>query len=438
MMRSMFSAVSGLKVHQTKMDVIANNIANVNTIGFKSSRVTFKEAFSQTVAAASAANENTGRGGTNPMQIGLGLTLGSIDKIMSQGASQRTDNPLDLMISGSSFFTVSDVSGTYFTRNGAFILDTEGNITNSQGLRLMGWDSMDDPNNPGQQIIDKSSSKPIVIGPDKQFMYPESTSTISLEGNLNADKDPTVARSITFYDSLGNQYTADTQIKYDPATTSWTMTPVSDVAYINGDRSKPVAGVVGDFTTNIKFDTNGKIIDPPDTDGYGFDITLDAANLNPEATFGDAGNNILRVVLKDLRQTNDTTSAKAYTLDGNSPGNITGLSVDQSGIITGKYSNGGSRVLGQISVANFKNPSGLDSIGNNLYISTPNSGSYDGMGEEVGISGGSIMSNTLEMSNVDLSYEFTELITTQRGFQANSRTITTSDEMLQELVNLKR
>lgn len=461
MMRSMFSGVSGLRTHQTKMDVIANNISNVNTVGFKSSRVTFNDVFSQTVSGASRANEETGRGGTNPMQIGLGVNVASIDKNMGTGAAQRTDRALDVMINGDGFFIVGDNSGTYFTRAGAFSLDEQGFIAMPNGMKVYGWDTKVEAD--GTISIQKDKAMPIQITGDKEFATPKTTKNIALEGNLNTidSIDPTstatppvnkpITRSISFFDSTGNRYTTDIELTYTgPIGTTgsrWTGkaalegTPGKAYMYLNGDKNNKVEIDPAGLAFNFEFDTKGNLVGATSaattTAAKSIQLTValaSGATLNPPATFGDGSGNIT-IDFSNLKQYgSSTTNAKFASKDGNAYGTLEGLSVGSDGIITGRYSNGDTKMIGQIPIAKFKNPAGLEGVGSNLFVPTSNSGEFDGIGVETG----DIMGGVLEMSNVDLSSEFTEMITTQRGFQASSRLITTSDEMLQELVNLKR
>ena len=442
MMRSMFTAVSGLRIHQTKMDVIAHNISNVNTVGYKSSRVTFAEVFSQTLGAASGPNPLTNRGGVNPKQIGLGANVASIDKQMTQGAAQRTDAPFDLMIQGDSFFIVSDGSGDYFTRAGAFAMDKEGNIVNPQGMKLQGWEATDDPLNPGSQIVAQTRVSDIFIGPDKQYVGPRPTDNVNLYGNLNPSDTSAITRSIAFYDSLGSKYVVDMSLQYTGTNGEWDC-KIGPDGFINGDRNNVITNLVtgGGIITPIKFDTDGRLISPGGVPGTppSIDILLDTTLTNPPSTFGTGGLNSVRLIVQDLTQfMNEVSTAKTDTLDGNAPGSLSGIGIGADGKIMGRYTNGGTRTLAQISIADFKNRAGLEAVGNNLFVQTANSGFFDGIGQDVTAGGGSMQGGVLEMSNVDLSAEFTEMITTQRGFQANSRVITTSDDMLQELVNLKR
>ncbi|MCL2665360.1 MAG: flagellar hook protein FlgE [Defluviitaleaceae bacterium] len=492
MMRSLFTGVSGLRVHQTKMDVIANNISNVNTVGFKSSRVTFNEVFYQRIQGASGANEETGRAGTNPIAIGLGVSVATIDNLMTQGTPQRTDNPFDIMIQGAGFFIVSDNSGMYFTRAGNFILDHNYNLS-MNGLKLMGWEV--DPLDPTK--ITSGAVRPITIDGEKQYVSPVPTSKIDIVGNLNAHEDKVVNRTMEFYDSVGNRYTVDIRMTYGPEldppldnTTEYSFWQFEFIdtdsdgnvfAYPENIRRNPDgshAGVplsieLGASLTStsvasppvnsgiLVFNHTGKLVGtvkdeaaanaiaaPSDINPVLVNMLVqinDHPNLpNPTAWFGAEVYNATNERVPEIGaiQLNFTgltgfvgeaTNAKSLYRNGNGPGTLMDMNIGPDGKITGRYSNGMTKLLGQIPVARFVNPAGLEKIGNNLFVVTPNSGPFDGVGET-----GNLMGGVLEMANVDLSAEFTEMITTQRGFQANSRIITVSDDMLQELVNLKR
>ncbi len=465
MMRSMYTGISGLKAHQAKMDVIGNNIANVNTVGYKSSRVTFNEFFSQNLSSASGGSETTGRGGTNPMQVGMGVSVGSIDVNMSPGAGQRTDRAMDLMINGDGFFVVGDSNGTYFTRAGAFGLDATGTLVNTAGMKVMGWDVIPDPDNPGEYITVKDKVSPIQISGEKTYMPPETTKNIELTGNLNPLENPEQNTTMSIYDSLGNRYTMDVKLIYDDTTTpaGWTYN-IGNVAYPNGDTENPITLDTSALPTltftddpvpdpvefnpmpgQIIFTTDGRV-DTAATEASGFVNYFDVdpgTGLPVDATFGDAATGAgnvgqVKIDVSDLTSFEEPPSVTATALDGNKAGSLTNMSIGQDGKIYGQYSNGKTKPIAMIPIAIFPNPAGLEKVGGNLFIATANSGAFDGIGYEVGQGGGNMMGGTLEMSNVDLATEFTDMITTQRGFQANSRTITTSDEILQELVNLKR
>ncbi|MDF1616823.1 flagellar hook protein FlgE [Petrocella sp. FN5] len=433
MMRSMYSGVSGLRIHQTKMDVIGNNIANVNTVGFKSSRVTFSEVFSQTIQGASGASENTG--GRNPMQIGLGSSISSVDIDMGEGAAQRTDNPLDLKIEGDGFFVVSDITGNKFTRAGAFRIDEAGNLVNPEGLNVMGWKA-----DPATGEVQKGQVQPIqILNPVNLYSEPTATSNITLSGNININdtqlSDPNgVPFTANFYDSLGYRYTAEYRITNLPVANAnqFTIT-LTDAGITDANGNVGVATGLAPIAQIIEFDpATGKIIAGPDTFDMTNLVTPFSTFNNMEVDFGDltlfAGNTTLEAISGDINGIGS----------GNQAGSISGFEVGGDGKVIGRYTNGQTKLLGQIVVAAFQNPAGLQKVGSNLFIATTNSGDFDGLGQDITSRGGSFNSGVLEMSNVDLSREFTEMITTQRGFQANSRIITSSDELLQELVNLKR
>lgn len=455
MMRSMFSGISGLKIHQTKMDVIGNNIANVNTTGFKAGRVTFNEVFSQTLQGASGASEQTGRGGRNPMQVGLGANISSIDTLMTIGAAQRTDNPFDLMIEGDGFFVVGDESGTYYTRAGVFRKDDDGNLVIPNGMKVKGWQAADNGTRIQRGAVDDLK----LDKPENLTADPEATTSLRIQGNLNiADggnytsdpKEKGVSIQLKFYDSIGNLYSANLDLTYDSTVPDWKMDIPDTLTLTDSNGKQYTLTDVGaeEDSIVVNFDSDGNL-DKTTSTGNGlftiskggaanaeFKLTedLDAADPKINSTLGP-----LTVDFTGLTQYNQKTNIDPLMGDasglgaGREPGVLTGYDIGADGIINAQYSNGQQKMLGQVVIANFRNPAGLQKAGNNLFTTTPNSGDFDGIGEEPNLQGG-----VLEMSNVDLAKEFTEMITTQRGFQANSRIITSSDEMLQELVNLKR
>ncbi|ONI37745.1 hypothetical protein AN639_09015 [Candidatus Epulonipiscium fishelsonii] len=505
MMRSMYSGVSGLRAHQTKMDVIGNNIANVNTMGFKTQRVTFADTFSQTTQSATAANDDTGLGGRNAMQVGLGANVSSIDMLMTPGASQRTDNPFDLLIEGDGFIVVSDASGEYYTRAGALKLDAEGNLLINNGMHVQGWPA----NNSGTSIIKGQVQDLSVGGSLNSKTPPESTTEINIPGNLNiseATEDTDgdgipdgITSQIQFFDSQGTRYSMEVVFQYVendnvagqlgitaplPATNPyWTvMIPTKPVTIgqaveqhlvVTDANGREIAlpsavnnnapgvqgvGANGELFTSVQmiFDANGDIVSPATGTGgdgvstsiFTWGTVLDLSTaidpdtgvpLNLKATLGDldpatpgAGGSI-DINMNNMTQYDAKSSIKPDMVDGKPAGNMTGYAIGTDGKIVAYYDNGDQMLLGQIAVATFDNPAGLEKFGSNLFVSTQNSGEFDGIGEV-----GKFQTGVLEMSNVDLSQEFTEMIVTQRGFQANSKIITASDEILQELVNLKR
>lgn len=467
MMRSLYSGVAGLKTHQTKMDVIGNNIANVNTIGFKSSSVLFRDVLYQTTSNATGATANTG--GTNATQIGLGTKLSSISSsITDTGASQSTNNPYDLMLNGSSFFIVNRGGTNYFTKVGSFQVDGSGCLVTSNGYQVMGWQV--DPENPSQIKKDiVSAIYPESV--DKKVSNPEQTTKAYMTGNVDlTDKDLSSADgksiSVSIYDSLGYTYTVKFKMtqntnQADKSLYNLEITSLKDANNIEllGADDPTTAAKEGGYRASLGGKNSIAIKFDPDSGAFvyaGAQNQKDALlEITPvDASKGDVFNSVV-----NGEQVNgitiDFSNLTMFESDGNSTakmvrgatdstgggramGKLKDVSVDNSGLLYGIYSNGETKLLGQIAVANFSNPMALEAVGDSLYITTQNSGDFDGVGSAVNEDGGKMSQGVLEMSNVDLSAEFTEMITTQRGFQANSRIITTSDSLLEELVNLKR
>ena len=452
-MRSMYSGVSGLRVHQTKMDVISNNIANINTVGFKRSSTSFKDSFNQTLTSATAANAD--RGGLNPQQVGLGANVGSIVTIMGQGAAQRTDYGSDLMIDGDGFFIVKDPDGFSFTRAGVFEIDAKGNLVDANGYKVCGWKAVEDPDNPGQQKVVQDTVTPInIYEGDNLYVGAQPTKNVEFTGNFDPSVSPQ-KNTVSFYDTQGNKYTINIQFDKDQtAANKWNISIPTVAAgnnqgkvevTINNDKKAYMAAPqLG--ANSLEFDANGKLTTNPSSIKLsGIDLTQltddkgQALNMGTTTGVVNGGNaGEIAIEFGTVTQFKSKATLTSEMKDGNQAGSMTGYSIDGNGIIRGTYSNGQSKILAQIPLANFKNPAGLEKVGSNLFKETGNSSEFDGIGNEVSALGSRIQSGALEMSNVDLSYEFSEMITTQRGFQANSRIITTSDEMIQELVNLKR
>lgn len=495
MMRSLFSGVSGLKVHQTKMDVIGNNIANVNTVGFKSSSVTFTDVFYQTTQSATGPNAETGAGGQNAKQIGLGASLGAIStNITTQGGAQRTDNPFDLMINGDGFFVVNNGNGNYFTKAGNFNVDEAGTLVNSSGYSVMGWQADSDGN-----IIKDRVSALKIMSEKNMTTPPEATTKSTFFGNINQEddnftaasaKDQYVPMTMQFFDDMGYEYQATFHVKEGTNKGEYTMdlysivkdgkevlvapdsTDGASIDYAkSGFDQVTLSFNTGKDSLYYKVDDTGKYkkLDPATNDALdgaievapgeiipteaaGFKVTLDMDKIMAATDAAVNGNDLKQVfsaaesIEIDLSQltnygsetTVDTETGYEGIGKGKSVGNMSSIGIQTDGKIVAAYSNGDNKVLGQIVVANFSNAAGLEKMGDNLFAETLNSGSFNGIGEDITASGDKFSTGVLEMSNVDLSTEFTEMITTQRGFQANSRIITTSDTMLEELINLKR
>lgn len=440
MMRSMFSGVSGLRAHQTRMDVIGNNVANVNTVGFKSGRVTFQEVFNQTLKGAGAPDATSGRGGSNPMQIGLGIGVGAVDTITTRGSLQRTDNPTDLSVEGDGFFIVRGGNNDTFrfTRAGNFGIDKLGNLVTGSGMNVYGWQAYT-RNSDGSYLFDTERQISAINlysdnegNGNKKIIAAKATSQAVFAGNLASYKGVVTAPSstnvefsvpVTVYDSLGQDHKLNinfwkTAVAAASSTTwSWKID--------GGTDSTPSVA-----SGSIQFGTNGQLLTGTSSV---FNITL-----TPVASSVGVGPFDVKFDFGKLTMFSADSSVKPTSVDGYGTGNLVTFNIGADGILTGIYSNGQQQPLGLIALANFENPAGLQKVGENMFMPTTNSGDFK-KGQKPGAEGGGTLNpGTLEMSNVDLSREFTDMIVTQRGFQANSRIITTSDEMLQELVNLKR
>ena len=449
MMRSLYSGVAGLKTHQTRMDVIGNNIANVNTTAYKSQSMTFSDLMYQTTQSASGANSTTGVGGVNARQIGLGSKTSAIKTaITTQGASQTTNDPFDIMITGDAFFVVSNGLENFFTRDGSFYVDGAGNLAmTSTGYNVMGWQV--DPNNPS--AIKQDTVSPLRIMTEENMTYPpEATTAARISGILdkndtNVNNSAGKIMNLEFYDNLGYKYTAKLSVHSGTADGQYTvqLDAILDAEGKALDVSKAELQQNGTklTTTTLEFDTsNGKFKNIGTAGQTNKEITLHF-DTTAFPSFSD-----ITIDFSTISNVNNNGSSTIAPIRGDADGNyggrkvgeMSGIDIQKDGKIYATYDNGQSRLMGQIAVATFANASGLAKEGDNLYSATQNSGDFDGIGTDITAGGGYMNTGVLEMSNVDLSSEFTEMITTQRGFQANSRIITVSDTLLEELTNLKR
>jgi flagellar hook protein FlgE len=410
MIRSMFSAISGLRNHQTMMDVVGNNISNVNTTGFKSSTTVFQDVLSQVIRGGGAAQDDLG--GTNPAQVGLGSRIAAITTNFGQGALQRTGRATDLAIQGDGFFVVQQAGQELFTRAGSFSIDALGRLVTQEGGFIMGWiaDAIGNVDTNG-------AIGPLQI-PVGDLTAPVATGRVTVGGNLPADAadETTISNSVEVFDAQGNPWTL--QVTFEKADdNSWDVT----ISYTDED------GDVQEIaSTTLEFDeTTGEL-----TSDFDFDVTG-----------GPMGDFVLSFGVEGgpnrLTQFGALSTVAILEQNGSAAGSLQSFTVSQEGLIIGSYSNGRTKAIGQIALASFANPEGLEKVGGSNYRATMNSG-LPQLGT-AGAGGRGLMSTgTLEMSNVDLAAEFTNLIVAQRGFQANSRVVTTSDELLQEVVNLKR
>lgn len=496
MMRSLFSAVSGLKTHQTRMDVIGNNIANVNTEAFKASSVRFSELMYQTMSTASGGDASTGTGGVNAKQVGLGVsTASTMINITGAGSSETTGYPFDLKLSDSqttNFFIVSDGTNTMFTRAGSFYVDGNGYLCmSSTGYTVQGWQV---DKTTGE--IHKDTVSPLqVMSPSNTTSAPEATTEAYVHGILDKEDTDVTGKdgyvmTLGFYDDLGYSYTAkfavSTPKTTDKATGNNYFISLTDIVDSEGNTiikdtdGKALSGDAKRKKLDEIWGADGKADDKATNAPKGYYMKYDANKgtfIGISNSVGDAGANAVTaqtlklstLVTSSTTNNADGTTQKSNFKDinvdfststnvsnggkstlkvekgtsvgketGKKNGAMIGLSVDQSGKIYASYDNGNTELLGQIAVAQFANASGLEKIGDNCYQTTLNSGEFDGVGVAVDADGSKINSGQLEMSNVDLSGQFTDMIITQRGFQANSRVITVSDTLLEELINLKR
>jgi flagellar hook protein FlgE len=402
MLRSMYSGISGMKNFQTKLDVIGNNIANVNTYGYKKGRVTFKDTMSQTIAGASAAQNN--RGGKNPMQVGLGSTVASIDTIHTQSSLQTTGRSLDLAINGDGYFIVKQGNAESYTRAGNFYLDDNGTLVNGDGFKVQAYK------------VDPATGNTTNVYGDiavnvNGVLPPTSTNKIVFTDNLSKDavNGSEFSQQIEVVDTAGIPQKLEVTFRKINST-DWSMRST------NLNNNTPIT---------LSFNaTTGALATPSPATSVSWVYTPTGGNA-PTMTMDLSG----------LKQLSGPTTA-LVTPDGNTEGSLESFNIGSSGEVNGVYSNGLVKTLGVLALAKFSNPSGLTKASSNTFQQSINSGTANV--DVPGEGRGSIAAGTLEMSNVDLSEEFTEMITAQRGFQANTKIITTSDEILQELVNLKR
>lgn len=421
MIQAMYSGVSGLKAFKTKLDVIGNNVANVNTIGFKGSRVNFRDMLSQTISGGNGPGATLG--GINPMQVGLGVTVGSIDVNQIQGSLQATGKMTDAAIEGGGFFVLSTGSGMQYTRDGAFGVDGAYNLVSSSGLRVMGWAADAAGNvNVSQPISDIR----IPIG---QMSIAKPTSIVRFGGNLDAVSTAATAPcevNPSIYDSLGIKHELKVAFTKTANPNEWSFAVTS------------AEGTVTNGTGTVVFDTAGKVMDIKDAGGNSMGTDLvSAVQLDLTTANGSTKPIQFDISLGSVSQLQGMSTAGPTYQDGIGLGTLVSFSIGKDGTVSGQFDNGSVQTLGRVALAEFANPVGLNKVGSNMLAESPNSGTAQ-IGAPGTGSRGKIASGFLESSNVDLSSEFTEMIVAQRGFQANSRIITVADQVLQELVQLTR
>jgi len=466
MMRSLFSGVSGLQNHQTRMDVIGNNISNINTTGFKRNRVGFQDIIYQQLQGAARPTEDLG--GVNPKEVGLGMSIASIDTLHIQGSLQTTGVGTDLAIMGNGFFILDDMGKELYTRAGAFSLDADGILVNpANGMKVQGWMAREvngytvlDVSRPTEQLVIPVGGKdPAKETTMVQFACNLDKRIPELPENASGDQvlRSTWSTTIKIYDSFGDVHDLQVEFTRVPGTAnSWNARVNVDPqnanptnATIGFGEEAPAAG--GPTTFVVNFSNNGTLLSAEDgagnVSGASGRVQMNVAYDVQTATPNEDGTPVRQEFVlnlgevggftKSITQYAESSSTKAVEQDGHTMGYLDDFKIDSSGIITGVYSNGSTRVLGQVAMATFPNQGGLEKAGDNTFRKSNNSGMAN-IGPS-GVAGkGKIIAGTLEMSNVDMADQFVDMIVTQRGFQANSKTIQTADQLLQELLTLKR
>jgi flagellar hook protein FlgE len=462
MMRSLYSGVSGLQNHQIRMDVLGNNISNINTTGFKKGRVNFQDMLSQTLSGAAKPTDEVG--GVNPKQVGLGMVIASIDTIHTQGSLQTTGVMTDLAVQGEGFFILKDGEKRFYTRDGSFGIDRDGLLVDpANGMRVQGWQAITID---GTTMINTAAAIDDLIIPVGDKDPAAATTEVELACNLDKRTpeippgaapqtilDGTWSTTFDIYDSFGNVHQLQVNFtKVVGIANRWQAEVIVDPEAEVPTNTLVEIGAANnaDNLFFIDFDNLGSLSAVLDAQGdtiaegtlqvqVGFDVpeaTIPAGEVAVRQLFtlnlGEVGS-----YRNAVTQFAEKSSTKAITQNGYPMGYLESFKIDQAGVITGVYSNGTNRPIGQVALAGFTNPGGLEKAGENTYEVSNNSG--EARIDAAGIAGkGKIIAGALEMSNVDLAEQFTDMIVTQRGFQANSRTITTSDQMIQELLTLKR
>jgi flagellar hook protein FlgE len=448
------------------MDVIGNNIANINTTGFKRGRVQFQDMLYQQLQGAARPTDTLG--GVNPKEVGLGMSIASIDTIHTQGSFQSTGIGTDIAIKGTGFFVLREGENLYYTRAGAFNVDEDGTFVNpATGLKVQGWMAQEIE---GMQVLDVSRNTEDLVIPVGSKDPAKATTFVNFACNLDKRlpeipvenpselqiRQGTWTTSIKVYDTFGEEHTLQIEFTKEPGTpNTWNAVVVVDPesqdptnTAIGLGADAPGAGDANTFT--VTFSNNGTLLAAADGVGNASaegNVVMNVAYDVQGATVGEDGGAVRQEFtlnlgtvggfINSITQFAETSSSKAVSQDGYTMGYLESFKIDQSGIITGVYTNGTNRTIGQIALASFTNQAGLEKAGDTTFMVSNNSGEAN-IGPS-GIAGkGSMITGTLEMSNVDMAESFTDMIVTQRGFQANSRTIQTADQLLQELLSLKR
>jgi flagellar hook protein FlgE len=418
MIRSLRTGVTGLKSNQTRLDVVGNNISNANTVAFKRGRAAFNEVLGQKLLGV---GRTAGGSGINPSHVGLGVSVGSIDQNWDQGSLENTGIQTDLALSGDGFFIASPQDGTgsnqrMLTRAGNFTFNERGEFVTANGLNVQGWQFETDPGT-GEEVLRTGQLKDVRLDPNAQSAA-KFTSESTVGGNLSADAavGDTTSISTVVYDEQGKAH--DVVIDFEKtAANEWSYTV---------DAADPTNSPFGGAATGtLTFDTTGAVTGAGGTAS----INWDGAAV--------AGSESIDLDLTGLTQFAGSTTATFESQNGRSAGELAGFSFTPEGVLELNFTNGEQKKLFQLAIGNINNPNGLEQQGENFYTTTSASGDL-----QLGRAGRdlrtSVVAGTLESSNVDLATEFTEMIVAQRGYQAAARVVTTSDELLQETVQLKR
>ena len=453
-MRSLYTAVSGIKSNQMKMDVIANNIANVNTVAFKGSRLNFSEMMVQTTKSASSSTID-GLGGTNAIGVGLGVQVASMNTMTAQGALQNSGRALDAAIQGEGYFVVTDGSNTYYTRNGNFMVAGDGSLVTSDGYRVLG------------RLADETGVvgsihplEPIKV-PLGQSTAPNSTTQIAVGNNLDASAaaGTKAAATLKIYDAAGVGYQVsvdfiktttagewEVKFSFDESTDimqNWlndnypdydTLSKEEKEAAIEEGNDELLGGTLV-RTSKVYFDEKGKLDEDKTRNANGVNEPLLVKSVSFEAIGGSEVN--LDIDISQVTQYSGASNVVSRGQDGNPMATLQSVTFTDKGEVLGVFSSGYTKVLGAIITATFSNAEGLENQGGGYFSESMNTGGV--LYSKVGENGhGTLAVGCLELSNVDLSEQLTDMIVTQRAYQMNSKTMLTVDEMLQELMTIKR
>lgn len=413
MISSFIIGLSGMKANATTLNVVGNNLANLNTTGYKGSVVSFQDLLGATLTRTNGAG--------NPMQPGMGVSLAGISPVFSQGGLQTTSKSTDVAILGNGFFVVNNGQQNYYTRAGDFSLDSQGYLMTQQGMYVQGYTITNNVTNSTGNLGN------LQLSPGTS-LSPKATSTVALDSNLNSNAavGDQFSTSIDVYDSLGKAHTV-TYTFTKGAANSWSYAitvPGADVGQ---------TGAVEISTGSLAFNSAGQLTSP----------AADVTNLQITGFANGAADLTFTWEIKNptgasrLTQFNNPSSTSQAVQNGYSFGTLTGFQVDSGGYVLGTFSNGQVQILAQLALANFNNPQGLIREGQNYFVASPFSGEPI-IGAPGTAGRGTLVGGALELSNVDIAQEFTSMILAQRGYQASSRIITTSDEIIQEALALKR